>query len=294
VGTGNGAQAALSKAIEEGAQMIVGPLSRDEVNAIYDQSGSRLPMITLNRGSKLPPAGTTSFALLPDEEGEAVANRLANRGLNTVLVFSSRSDNSQRAVQAFGETLRKHGGTVLAEIPVAGETADLAKQLDAMAKGPTAPTAVFLALEANHARVIAAQLRASELAKLPRIATSLILTGGNARADTELDGIEYPELPWLLDQSLNLPDAATLAKSLPSARGPSQRLFAFGADAWKLSAYFQRLYDDPSFSIHGNTGVLSIEVAGPVQRIPSWAVFSGGRGRASREVAGPDAQQAEH
>jgi len=284
-GTGSGAQAAMDKAIAEGAQMIVGPLSRDEVNAIHDRVDGSMPLITLNRGSKLPPARTSSFALLPDDEGEAAANRFANRGLKSVLVFSNKTDNAQRAVAGFGETLRKRGGTVIAEISVAGSMADLGPQLAALSKGPNPPDAVFIALEAGPARTIAAQLKASVLSGLPRIATSLILSGANTRSDVELTGIEYPEMPWLLDQGGSLPDADSLAKTLPSARGPSQRLFAFGADAWKLTAYFQRLYDDPSFSIRGNTGVLSIEIAGPVLRVPSWAVFSGGRGRPVRDGA---------
>lgn len=149
-----------------------------------------------------------------------------------------------------------------------------------------------MAMDAGQARAIAAQLKTSALAGLPRIATSQILSGSNARSDIELDGIEYPELPWLLDQGGNLPDADTLARSLPSARGPAQRLFAFGADAWKLAAYFERLYDDPSFSVRGATGVLRIDVSGPVQRTSSWAVFSGGRGRASHDAGRvPDAIQ---
>ena len=295
LGTGNGALAAMDKAVSEGAQMIVGPLSRDEVNAIYAQENSKLPMITLNQGSKLPPAGTSSFALSPDEEGEAAANRLADRSLGTALVFSNRTDNAQRAVAAFTATLRKRGGAVLEDVAVAGDTPDLGARLDAMLKGPTPPKAVFLALEAGQARAIAAQLKASSLSGLPRIATSQILSGGSARSDAELDGIEYPEMPWLLDQGSGLPDADVLAKSLASARGPSQRLFAFGADAWKLTAYFQRLYDDPSFSVRGNTGVLSIEISGTVLRVPSWAVFSGGRGRASRDSAPvPDGKPPTH
>jgi hypothetical protein len=32
------------------------------------------------------------------------------------------------------------------------------------------------------------------------------------------------------------------------ARGGGQRLFAFGADAWRLVAYFERLYNDPAFA----------------------------------------------
>ena len=292
LGTGSGAQSAFAKAIAEGAQMIVGPLTRDEVNAISAQADGSVPIITLNRGNKSPPAGTTSFALLPDEEGAAAANRLVDRDLSNVLVFSNHSDNAQRAVAAFREALRKRGGGVVAEIAVAGDTTDLTAPLAALRASATPPKAVFIALEAGQARAIAAQLKASTLAGLPRISTSLILSGSNAKSDVELDGIEYPELPWLLDQGGNLPDADTLAKSLPSARGPAQRLFAFGADAWKLAAYFERLYDDPSFAIRGATGVLRIDVSGSVQRIPSWAVFSGGRGRASADAGrGPDARQ---
>lgn len=285
LGTGSGAQAAMAKAVSEGAQMIVGPLTRDEVNAVYEQADTGMPLITLNRGSKLPPPRTSSFALLPDDEGTAVANRLANRGLKSVLVFSNSSDNAQRAVAAFGEALRKRGGAVVAELTVSGSMSDLGPQLAALSKGPTPPDAVFIALEAGPARTVAAQLKASALVGLPKIATSLILSGANAKSDVELTGIEYPEMPWLLDQGGDLPDADALAKTLPSARGPSQRLFAFGADAWKLTAYFQRLYDQPSFSIRGNTGTLSIEIAGPVLRTPAWAVFSGGRGRPVRDGA---------
>ena len=117
------------------------------------------------------------------------------------------------------------------------------------------------------------------------MATSLIASGANAKADIELEGIEYPELPWLLEQDSGLPNADALAQSLPSARGPSQRLFAFGADAWRLCAWFDRLYSDPSASIRGATGSLRIDITGPVQRTPAWAVFRGGRGRPGADLA---------
>ena len=77
LGTGQGAQAALSRALADGAQMIVGPLTREEVNAISGNPG--VPMIALNRGSQPVATGGTSFALLPDQEGAALANRLLPR-----------------------------------------------------------------------------------------------------------------------------------------------------------------------------------------------------------------------
>ena len=278
-GTGAGAVAAVAKARAEGAQMVIGPLTRDEVNAVSASADGSFPIIALNRASAAPPKGTTSFALTPDDEGSALSNRLLERGLKHALVFSNGSDNANRAVAAFREALAKHGGSVLEVIAVSGETANLSQKLAGLRAAATPPQAVLLALDAGQSRGIAAQLRSSALADLPRVATSQILSGANAKSDVELDGIEYPESPWLLDQNNDLPEADALARSLPSARGPSQRLFAFGGDAWKLCAWFDLLYSQPGASVAGATGRLSIDVSGPVRRTPAWAVFVGGRGR---------------
>lgn len=283
-GNAAGAQAALSKAIADGAQMIVGPLTREEVNAVHGRAG-QLPTIALNRGSQAPPAGSASFALLPDDEGADAANRLADRNLKQVLVIGNRSDSAQRSVAAFRAELRERGGEVVGEVPVSGEIPDLAMQLSGFRSGATPPQAVFLALDAGQARTIAAQLKVSTLSALPRISTAQILSGANARSDVELDGIEYPELPWLLGQPTGLPEAGGLSKTLPAARGGGQRLFAFGADAWRLAAHFERLYNDPAYALQGATGELQITIAGSVRRTPAWAVFSGGRGRAAPAVA---------
>jgi len=283
-GTGAGAQAAMSKALADEAQMIVGPLTREEVNAVIGSAGA-LPTITLNRGSQPPPKGSASFALLPEDEGAFAADRLADRGIKHVLVIASRADSAQRSVSAFKAQLQSRGGGVVGEVPVQGEIPDLSAQLSGFMAGATPPQAVFLALDAGPARTIAAQLKGSALAPLPKVATAQILNGGGGKGDAELDGIEYPDLPWLLGQGGGLPESGALAKSLPGARGGGQRLFAFGADAWRLVAYFERLYNDPSATIQGATGELQIAIHGGVTRSPAWAVFSGGHGRPAPAVA---------
>ena len=286
-GTGAGALAAMAKARADGAQMIVGPLTREEVAAVAGNADGSVPVIALNHAERVP-LGTTAFALLPEEEGVAAAERLLARNLRTVLVFADATDNAQRAVASFRTVYSRAGGTVVDQVAVAGEMPDLTARQQALQAGPTPPQAVLMALEAGEARAINAQLRSSALAALPRVSTALILTGANARADVELDGIEYPELPWMLGQPVGLPDPDTLGRSLASARGPAQRLFAFGADAWRLAAFFDHLYNQPGASIRGATGVLRIDITGPVARMPAWAVFSGGTGRPAPAVA-PDA-----
>jgi outer membrane PBP1 activator LpoA protein len=285
-GSAAGAQAALSRAIAEDAQMIVGPLTREEVNAVLGGAGSR-PTISLNRGSKPPPKGSASFALLPEDEGAFAADRIADRGLQRVLVIASRNDSAQRSVAAFRARLVERGGSVVGEVPVSGEIPDLTAQLSGFMAGATPPQALFLALDAAPARTIATQLKASSLAVLPKVATAQILNGAGSRSDAELDGIEYPELPWMLGQGGGLPESGALSKSLPGARGGGQRLFAFGADAWRLVAYFERLYNDPSFTVPGATGELQVAINGGVTRTPAWAVFSGGRGRPAPALPPP-------
>lgn len=279
-GTAAGAQKAAKQATADGAQLILGPLAREEVNGLTDGNEPGIGVVALNRGQNTAP-GSINFALTPDEEGLVTADRLIDRGLRRVRTFAQRDDNSQRALTAFREQLRARGGQIVGETLVGDEVGDLSQALQD-GKGAEA---VFLAVKAPAARLIASQLKTSPMASLPRLSTSLILSGASARLDGDLDGIEFPELPWLLDQRSNLPDPDDLAKRMSSARGPAQRLFAFGMDAWQLAAYLDRLGSDPSFSIRGATGELNLDSFGTVQRNPAWAVFSGGRPRPAPERA---------
>jgi outer membrane PBP1 activator LpoA protein len=277
-GSADGVQRATAQASADGAQLILGPLGRDEVGAIFSQDGLDLPVIALNRGPMPPTPGNASFALSPEEEGFVAADHLADRHLLRAFAISQHDDTALRTLNAFREQLRARGGEVVGELSVADGVTPIAAAL-ASAKAP--PDAVFLALRAVPARMIAAQLATSSVSALPKISSSLILSGGgNSRLDSALDGIELPELPWLLNQRPSLPSPETLARTMPSARGGAQALFAFGMDAWKLAAYFDRLSRDPTFSISGATGELRIDSFGTVQRQPAWAVFSGGRPRA--------------
>ena len=280
LGSAEGAKNAALKAMAEGAQMIVGPLTRDEVNAVSNQAEVTVPVLFLNRGQNSPAPGNLSFALSPDEEGWISADRFANRNQMSAIIFTQRDDTAQRTVAAFKDQYKIRGGQIIAEHLVEGEAVDLPAKIAALLAGNNANTsAIYIALKAPQARALMTQIKISSLASAPKLAASLILNGASASQDTVLDGIEMPELPWLLNQYSGLANADSVSKSMPSIRGPAQRLFAFGADAWQLSAYLDRLQKDAGFTLAGATGNLRIDSMGNVQRDPAWAVFSGGRPR---------------
>jgi len=285
--TASGVEKAAAEATRAGAQLLVGPLSREDVNGLLADGNVRHPsLLLLNRPQQLVPDNGFSFALTPEDEGIAAAERLLGRGLRQVIVFGQRDDGSQRARASFRELMKLRGGVVLAEIDIPENQTDLSTAINNAKLGSGPAQVVFMALRAPQARLLAAQMKISKLGSLPRYSTSLLLSGGgNARLDSELDGIQYPELPWLLELGSGLPKADSLAAELNSARGTSQRLFAFGFDAWKLAAYFDKLANDPGASVRGVTGHLRIDSLGIVQREPAWAVFSGGRPRLAPEGA---------
>jgi outer membrane PBP1 activator LpoA protein len=283
-GSVEGVGRALAQAREEGAQMLVGPLTRDEVNALFGTADLDLPAIALNRGTVPPPPGSTAFALAPEEEGAAAADRLLDRGFKRVLVVTQADENARRALGAFRERLLARGGQVINEVTVSEANPDYVPALQ-QALGGSRPEALFLSLKAAQARLLSSQMDTAGLVGVPRVATSLILSGANLRMDVELDGIEYPELPWLLGLRMGLPDPDTIGNTLPSAQGGGARLYAFGMDAWKLAAYLDHLSADPGAQLRGATGELQMDALGAVQRRPAWAVFSGGRPRPALDGA---------
>lgn len=286
-GAPGGLREALAKATADGAQMLVGPLSRDEVNQLFATPELALPTVALNRGSHPPTPGSASYALAPEDEGVAAAERLLQRGLRRVLVVTQADDTAQRSLAAFRGHMRERGGEIIGEVSVSAGNPDYvpALQQAMQSAGGLRPEALFLSLKAAEARLLASQVEPAGLAGVPRVATSLILSGANLRMDTELDGIEYPELPWLLGLRGGLPDADLLGNTLPSAQGGGARLFAFGIDAWKLAVYLDKLASDPGAEVRGATGELTLDATGQVRRQPAWAVFSGGRPRPAPDGA---------
>jgi outer membrane PBP1 activator LpoA protein len=68
-----------------------------------------------------------------------------------------------------------------------------------------------------------------------------------------------------------------VANDLPTTRGGAARLFAFGHDAWLISAYLPKLALDADGQVRGATGTLRLDGFGNIVRTPAWATYSGGQ-----------------
>ncbi|WP_196778628.1 penicillin-binding protein activator [Cognatilysobacter tabacisoli] len=270
-GNAGGTLSAYERAAAEGSDFVVGPLGRDEVSALFNRAELPVPVLALNRGTVAPPSGHASFSLAPEDEGIAAAEFLLERNARRVLVITGDDESQRRAVASLRERLAERGALVTDSV---GEgTADLAP----FAQKEGGVDAVFIATRGSAARTLMPKLALAGLAGKPRVATSQLLAGtGKPAEDRVLDGIAFPGETWTLRGTRGLPSAASAAAMLPTAKGPAARLFAFGFDAWQLTAYLERLATTADGAVEGATGVLRMDGFGVVQRTPAWSTFSGG------------------
>src|SRR5690606_24738290 len=110
------ALAAYRRAVDAGVDAVVGPLSRDSVGALFETGTVSVPVLALNRSTGAPPPpGSLSFALTPEEEAIAVAERLAHGGARRVVSIAGEGENGNRALSAFRARFESLGGSVPSE-----------------------------------------------------------------------------------------------------------------------------------------------------------------------------------
>ncbi|MEY3516922.1 MAG: hypothetical protein RIS67_1139, partial [Pseudomonadota bacterium] len=276
-GNAAGAKAAYDRAVKEGAQMIIGPISKDEVAAIHDATGN-IPVLALNRIETPNNRHVLNFSLNPEREGELIAERLLGKGLLQTAVFSQGSDSNSRMLAAFEKRYQSGGGSVLlkAPAPVFGKDAAGAAVNPVLPEATAQAKAVLLLMNADAAKPTRAALALNGASGIPVFAGTDITESSDAKTNTQLDGIEFLQMPWLVNRGNSLNISAAQLLKLPSARGPGAKLNAFGADAWLIATRLPVWLASPNSEIAGATGSLHLEPDGRIERTLPWSVFRAG------------------
>ena len=277
-GTPAGAVAAYQQAIAAGAALVVGPLGRAAVAAVFAQPGLPVPVLALNHASDKtpPPAGSYEFALLPEMDGAHLAAHMADQSLHAAIVFRTSDSTATRTFNAFKAQFASLGGAVTHDVVLDPGDVDFSSEIKSALADAGPGTAIVVLLRPVQARLLLPQLKLAQ-STLPVFATATIYSGTeNITADGDLDGVQFSDAPWLYDAQPGLPDHATLAQQLDTAAGPAGRLFAFGMDAYTLMPWLNWLHGHPASYVPGATGQLTMDAQGQIQRTPIWVQFQGG------------------
>ena len=292
----SGPAAAYRQAIADGAGLVVGPLTREDVAALVAEQSLPVPTLALNgwSGPGTPPAFLYQYSLDPEQEARAAARRIAADGLSRGVALFPRGAWGDRIEAAFADELagtgvallstaryapgsRDYSGALrlaLGRYGGAGERGAAAKR-DAAAESRDGPQFVFLAATSATARALVPQLRFQMTYTVPVYATSDAWDPG-VRSVPDLDGLIYPEFPWVLHGGQGAPELWELLGKQWSTRARGRvRLYAFGHDAATLAADIGS--GRAAWTVDGLTGALALGGEGRVTRTLDWARIVGGR-----------------
>lgn len=263
----NGPEQALEAyklAVYEGAQWVVGPLTRDEVSTLAGLT-MQVPTLMLNqpeRGFKAQD-NLLMLALSAEAEARQVARHVREIGLQTAQVVVADTPLAKRVAQAFSEEWKQLDGTLnpTINIPEAGKLAEL-KALTQSAD------MIFLAANAAQARMVRPYLDAAA----PTYGVSQLYDGtGKSLGNLDMIAVRFVDMPWMLEA--DNPDYASLRVAAAEFKGADlQRLFALGVDAYRL---LPRLQDKLTGKVllEGVTGRLLTGQNGILQRELPMAQF---------------------
>ncbi|WP_035056355.1 penicillin-binding protein activator [Andreprevotia chitinilytica] len=252
--------AQYTKAIQDGAAAVIGPLTRTALNYLADNGKFPVPVIALNNFDEqtLRRPNLYSFNLSVEEEAAALARQLAQDGVRQPVILEGTGALNRRTAQGFSAAWQTATGTEAAHVQIG----DSVKEYGALKThlADLGIDAVFLATTTKQTR----KLRPYLGSELPLYASSQ-LNPGSLPSTTLIDlgGIRYLDIPWLVN-----PNEPTYAV-FPRERTKSsdlERVFALGVDAWRLAIALLKAPDDGVKIDDGLTGKLSISPAGVVRR----------------------------
>ena len=304
---------AYAQAVAEGADFIVGPLEKQALAKLSARAGLSVPTLALNQVRPAPDmaAGAGAgilptlmqFSLSPEDEARQVAERASADGYARALVIMPDDELGRRLHGAFREGWSASGGVILETTVYEPRTNDfgapvrrmlnvdgsefrtrrlrqtLGMGLENRARRRRDADMIFMAAFPIAGRQIVPQLRFYGAGRLPVYATSHIFTGSvNPAADADMNGVVFPDLPWVLAPGGQFSPVKTLIdRNFEAASTAYQRLYAFGADAYNLIPHLARLAYEDGAEYHGATGALSMSDDGRITRKLPWGKIIDGK-----------------
>jgi len=296
-----GVAAAYALAIEDGAEFVVGPLTRKNVQALARESTLPVPVLSLNYLPNQQPAppGFYQFALAPEDEAASAAIRARADGALKAVALYPNNDWGRRVMNSFAGELESRGGVLLDHRAYETGTQDFSieienlmaltqsvgryKRLRANLDLPLQfdprrrqdVDFVFLAADANAGRLIKSQLKFHYSGELPVYSTSFIYSM-DGRSNSDLNGLMFADTPWIISPPPWIAGYPQLYAEFWPAEKRMGRLHAMGYDAYNLVGHLYSAGEISQQEFAGATGRLYMDNDGRIHRRLAWAKFEHG------------------
>ena len=296
---------AITRARQEGAEFIVGPLMKDEVIAAADLGNANPPMLALNfmPADRPAPTGFYQFALSPEDEARQVARRIIADHRVRGVALVPEGEWGTRVLTAFRQELEADGGVLLDQISLdttrndwGPEITQVLRLSDSTARTKRLESVLGIELEQvprrradidfifapspfNMARSLRPQLRFHYAGDLATYSTSDSFEV-DAASNQDMEGLIFPDMPWMLGSDLAESVRSAARDAWPTGGPRRNRYYAFGFDAYRLATAIRSAGSTAAVvNVDGLTGRLTLDSERRVQRELVWAQLRNGTPR---------------
>ena len=293
-----GVAAAYAQAVEDGAEFVVGPLLRQNVQLLARESLLPVPVLSLNYlvDGVTPPPGFFQFALAPEDEAASAATRALTDDAFRAVALYPNNDWGRRVMKSFANELEANGGTLLDHRSYETGTQDFSAEIEnLMALSQSVSRYkrmranlglplqfdprrrqdvdfVFLAADAMAGRLIKSQLKFHYAGDLPVYSTSVIYSM-DGRSNSDLNGVMFADTPWIISPPTWIAAYPSLYSEFWPAERRMGRLHAMGYDAYNLVSRLYSSGESLQPEYIGATGRLYLGDDGRIHRRLAWAQF---------------------
>lgn len=282
-----------SQAVADGAEMVIGPLQKEALKQFARAGELPVPVLALNQVAtdSIPPNNLFMFALSPEDEARAAAERIWQDGLHAPLLLVPDNNWGQRIGRAFDSRWQSLGGESVEQRRYDPSSPDqsaaitsllhldkskarlrqmqqwLGRKLEFEPRRRADVDAFFIAARPNNSQSMLPQLQFHRAGDLPVYTTSQAWTGKlNSQQLADMRGLILSDIPLFTETERR----AELARSLPGINGPLVRLYAMGMDAVSLLPHLRRLQSSSFESLDGETGNLFMDPENHILRQMVW------------------------
>ena len=299
------------QAVADGAQLIVGPLLKEQVNKLTRFGELPVPTIALNTLDNYEQnyqVNLFQFGLSPQDEATQIAIKMMQQGSDRCAIIIPEDDWGSKISNSFKRQYLALGGEAVAILRYKANQ-NLAEQLcpflaedeetlcakkkptteQIKEKKPVLTTrrqdinSIFIVANPSEARQLVPLLKFYYAGDLPTYAFSSIYSGVSIPSlDLDLNGIYFCDLPWVIgsDQLLSN-ELHDLYQKIALAWGGNfnnhLRLYALGVDAYQLAVKFPSFLKRADSGMPAATGKLYLDGFNHVYRELPWATIKNGK-----------------
>lgn len=250
--------AVYRKALAAGAQLVVGPLTRNGVTALAQQPALvEVPTLALNVPDGVPARVPRLYTLSLHIEAEArqVARLALSEGRRKAFTVSEPAPLSKRMIDAFVDEFERGGGHHIADYAYTTDPASLERMRQAASLGVA--DMVFFAVPAQRVGSVRPYM-----ASVTGYGTSQLNPGAAATPLAELADVRFVDMPWMVQTDHSA--VMVFARQGPRLSDDVERLYALGIDAARIA--LDLLAGKTAIDIDGVTGRLTSTPEGQFRR----------------------------